>query len=556
MGPAERLRALRYAAGRVAGIVRPPVTVTPTPPDLVVERDVPVAMRDGVTLRVNVFRPPGPGPFPVLMSAHPYGKDALPRRRRRGYRLSFQYRALRQTARIRFSELTSWEAPDPVWWAGHGYAVVNADLRGCGTSDGVGRLLSRREGEDYHDLIEWAASRPWSTGRVGLAGVSYLALSQYRAAEARPPSLAAICPWEGFTDAYADLMRPGGIREMGFLRLWSRGVRSDRLDEDAMAEQARRPLRDGWWASLVPDLARIEVPMLVCGSFSDNCLHTRGSFRAFMDAGAADRFLYTHRTGKWAAFYGDDARAAQLAFFERFLRATPGVPAPPRVRLEVRSGRDAVHAVRSEAEWPLARTRWTALHLDAASGSLGEAAPDAAASVIFDSRAGRAVFSHRLEADTELTGPMALRLHVEGRDCADVHLFAGVELWRGRRMIRFEGSYGYGRDRVTTGWMRAALSLPDPERSRPGMPAHGFDHERPLVPGGIVAVDIPLGPSATFMRAGDELRLVVSGRWPSPRNPLTGQFPARYESSPPGTCVLHTGGPYDAHLLVPVIPPG
>jgi uncharacterized protein len=75
-----------------------------------------------------------------------------------------------------------------------GYAVVNCDLRGFGHSDGEGTMLSDAEAHDYYDLIEWAAAQPWSTGRVGLNGDSYLALSQWRVAALRPPHLAAICP--------------------------------------------------------------------------------------------------------------------------------------------------------------------------------------------------------------------------------------------------------------------------------------------------------------------------------------------------------------------------
>ena len=112
------------------------------------------------------------------------------------------------------------EAPDPAWWAAQGYAVVNCDLRGAGTSEGSAGLLSDQEGEDVYDLVEWAAAQPWSTGAVGMMGVSYLAMSQWKAAALQPPGLKAICPWEGFTDAYRDLMRPGGIRENGFVTLW------------------------------------------------------------------------------------------------------------------------------------------------------------------------------------------------------------------------------------------------------------------------------------------------------------------------------------------------
>jgi predicted acyl esterase len=80
-------------------------------------RDLPVVVRDGTTLRANVVLPAGGGRFPVLMSAHPYGKDNLPARRGRGWRVSIQYRMLRQTERVRFSSLTGWEAPDPAWRA-------------------------------------------------------------------------------------------------------------------------------------------------------------------------------------------------------------------------------------------------------------------------------------------------------------------------------------------------------------------------------------------------------------------------------------------------------
>jgi uncharacterized protein len=70
---------------------------------------------------------------------------------------------MRQTAPVTFSEYTSWEAPDPDYWTAHGYVVVNADLRGSGTSDGVGTLVSAEEGRDVADLIGWAAEQAWST---------------------------------------------------------------------------------------------------------------------------------------------------------------------------------------------------------------------------------------------------------------------------------------------------------------------------------------------------------------------------------------------------------
>ena len=164
---------LSRARFRVRHAVRPRVTVTAPPPGVRVERDVEVPARDGVVLRVDVFRPAAGGPRPVILCAHPYGKDATPRPRRGGgWQPPFQVRLMPQSAPYSISSWTGWEAPDPAVWVARGYAVVNADLRGWGRSDGVGVLLSAAEGDDNHDLVEWAGTRSWSTGRVGLLGVS------------------------------------------------------------------------------------------------------------------------------------------------------------------------------------------------------------------------------------------------------------------------------------------------------------------------------------------------------------------------------------------------
>ena len=554
--PWHRPGAVRYALGRLPGLLRPPVHVSePGPGSLTVLRDAAVVVRDGTTLRVNVVLPAGGGQFPVLMSAHPYGKDNLPQRRGRGYRVSFQFRILRQTGPLRFSALTGWEAPDPAWWAGQGYAVVNCDLRGAGTSDGTASLLSDQEGEDVHDLIEWAAAQPWSTGAVGLLGVSYLAISQWKAAALRPPSLRAISPWEGFTDAYRDLLRPGGIREDGFIRMWSLGLRGVRQRYRMRQEQLRRPLYDDWYRGLVPTLADITAPALICGSFSDNNLHGRGSFRGWQHISSADRFLYTHRGGKWATFYADGARAAQLRFFDRYLRGHD-VPAPPRVRLEVRERRDVISGVRDEDSWPLDRTEWTPLYLTA--DGLAAAPPTSAGGAGFGLRTQGVCWEWTVPADTELTGPMALRLWVQVHSADDVDLFAGVEKWRDRRYVPFEGSYGFGRDRITTGWLKASLRALDETASQPYEPVPACTRRQPLAPGQVVQVDIALGPSATLFRAGETLRLVLAGRWLWPRNPLTGQFPAAYQAGPAGRrpspkCTVHWGPERQARLLVPVI---
>lgn len=546
----------RYALDRVLRMVRPRVTITPPPAGVRFERNVPVTVRDGTVLRVNVFRPESGGPFPVIMSAHPYGKDDLPRPDGRGgYRIPLRYHLFRQPDPIAFSAWTAWEAPDPAYWAGLGYCVVNCDLRGFGASDGRGSLLSREEAQDYHDLIEWAGAQPWSNGKVGLLGVSYLALSQYRVAQLNPPSLAAICPWEGFSDLYRDLAYPGGVREEGFMTLWSRQVlKAGRSATDPRRAQLEHPLRDAWWQEHTPDLESVTTPMLVCASFSDHCLHSGGSLRAFLRASSARKWLYTHRGGKWSTFYGDEARQAQAAFFGQFLKGEEtGILDTPAVRLEVRDAGGSIREVRHEPSWPLPGTAWTPLRLDVP-GRLGLTAPARRAAVALALPSGRAVFEHLFDQDTELSGPMSLRLHLELEGADDCCLFAGVYKLSGGRTVGFEGSYGFGLDRVATGWLRASHRETDPGAALPGVPGHAHTRAVPLKPGEIAVLDMALLPSSTFFRKGEGLRLVLQGRWFEPRNPFVGQFPAAYEASPACRALIHCGGACDSALTVPVIP--
>jgi predicted acyl esterase len=97
--PWRRPGSFRYALSRLRGIARPPVTVTEPPDDIVSDRDAEIVTRDGTILRANVFRPPGHGAHSVVLCAHPYGKDNLPRRRGKRWTFSGQYHILRQPTR-------------------------------------------------------------------------------------------------------------------------------------------------------------------------------------------------------------------------------------------------------------------------------------------------------------------------------------------------------------------------------------------------------------------------------------------------------------------------
>lgn len=301
-------------------------------------------------------------------------------------------------------------------------------------------------------------------------------------------------------------------------------------------------------------LERIEAPALICGSFSDHNLHSRGSFEAFRRIASPYKWLYTHRGGKWATYYSPEALDFQARFFDCFLKGEEnGMRAVLPVRLEVRETGDRVHEVRHEAAWPLPQTKWVPLHLHA-DGALREVPAVAPGGLSFEARRGRASFAWTVPADVEVTGPMRLRLHLEVRQAADFHLFAGIRKLRGGRHIVFEGSYGFGCDMISHGWLQASLRRLTEPQAEPWRPAHPYDVKELLKAGQIVSVELELLPSTTLFRRGDVLRLDVQGHWFFRKDPLFGQFPAGYESSPPGTALLHCGGIYDASLLIPTIP--
>jgi len=119
-----------------------------------IDKNVPITVRDGVTLRADVFRPSGDGRHPVIMTYGPYGKD-----------IHFQdFNAAAYGLLDEQGPLMNWETVNPEWWVPRGYVVIRVDQRGTGTSEGRLALFAPQEAEDYYDCIEWAGVQPWSTG--------------------------------------------------------------------------------------------------------------------------------------------------------------------------------------------------------------------------------------------------------------------------------------------------------------------------------------------------------------------------------------------------------
>ncbi len=514
---------------------------------MLIEYDAPVRMRDGIEIYVDVFRPEGDARTPVIVAWGPYGKHAP---------VKYDIFPNHGVDPGWISKYAGFEAPDPLYWTRHGYAVVNVDPRGMWNSQGDATFYSAQEAEDVYDLIEWAGTQPWSNAKVGMSGVSYLAIVQWRAAAEQPAHLAAINPWEGVSDRYREMAYHGGIPENRFGPMWrSRRVPySHQRVEDTVTMYAEHPLWDSYWESKTPDLSKVEVPAFVVASWSDQGLHTRGTLEGFKRISSKHKWLVVHGRKKWQYYYQPENVERLRLFFDRFLKGVENeVERWPKVRLEVRE-RFYAGDMRDEKEWPLARTRYEVLYLDSAAGTMSARPAAVETAARYPAEHGRAEFLHRFTENTELIGHMKARLWVEAEGSDDMDLFIGIQkLDADGKIIPFSFLNALEDGPVALGWLRVSHRELDQERSRREQPWHTHQREQRLKPGQVVPVDIEIWPSGTRFLAGEQLRLVVQGS-------DVQQYPAgvvamgHSVTRNKGTHVIHTGGRYDSHLLVPVIP--
>src|SRR5271167_4238299 len=184
--------------------------------EVTIERGVPVKMRDGVTLRADICRLKADGKFPVLLTRTPYDKNG---------EVAF---CLKAVAR--------------------GYVVVAQDVRGRYASEGDWYPF-KYESKDGYDTVEWAAALPYSKGKVGMFGGSYVGATQYLSAIAKPPHLAGICPTVTASNYHDGWTYQGGAFEQWFNESWSTGLAENTMrrrveESDALGWTKILPLRD------------------------------------------------------------------------------------------------------------------------------------------------------------------------------------------------------------------------------------------------------------------------------------------------------------------------
>lgn len=561
-----------------------------------------ITMDDGLVLRADVYRPAGDRPCPVILTYGIYGKGLS---YQDGYPMQWEKMVADhpdvQTATS--NKYQNWETTDPERWVPHGYAVVRVDSRGAGWSPGFMDPGCPRETEDLFQCIEWAGTQPWSSGKVGMLGISYYASNQWRVAGMHPPHLAAIIPWEGQNDRYRDSGYHGGIL-CEFQKRWAKhqvvNVQYGRGDKakknpntgesiagpvtlsdeelaknrvDAYEELKKHPYDDAWHRSRSANLALVRTPLLTCANWGGQGIHPRGNFNGFTETpDATPKWLEVHGDSHWSMFSSTYGVELQKRFFDHFLKGIDnGWSRQPRVQLNVRHPGEKF-VLRHENEWPLARTKWTKFHLDPGDMALRPAPAAKERTVEYEALGNGVTFSTPpLDKDTEITGPMMARLFISSTT-ADADLFLIVRVFDpAGKELTFMGSTDPNTP-IANGWLRASHRRLDPAKSKPYRPYHPHDRAEPLTPGQVYECDVEIVTSCIVVPAGWRVALTIRGKDYEYDGELS-EFGKKFHYGTRGTggmthndpdnrpaglfggrVTLHAGGGREAYLLLPIIP--
>ncbi|KAH7357511.1 X-Pro dipeptidyl-peptidase protein [Pyrenochaeta sp. MPI-SDFR-AT-0127] len=564
-------------------------------------KDIPLKTFDKGFLRCNIFLPKDAAPFgtkryPVIATYGPYGKDVP-------YNV-FYPKSWSQLNPNMKSAHAAWETPDPGYWTSQGYIVVRVDERGTGQSPGELDTMSRGTSEAFFDVIEWSAEQEWSSGKVGLLGISYYAGTQWRVAARKPKGLAAIIPWEGMSDYYRDRVRHGGVLSDRFIKFWwenavqpnqygkpGRAAREwglDTLDGDLdettllakrrnqmLDTASHRFLDEEYYASRNFDVENIEIPLLSVANWGGILLHLRGNVLGWMRASSNYKFLHFIVGRHDLPFYYDHSAKLQQSFFDSFLKENDydgwktGVQ--PRVKLCLRKGdcgvddplRELAFPTRGEIDWPIPGTSYTRLYLTE-ERKMSETPLDLKKIFSYDALGGEPVqFRYTSPNILEITGHILAHLSIsfssKGEQTPkDIDIFVTLrKLAKDGLEVFYTGTMG---DPVplVKGWQRVSLRKTDPSHPlhRPYLPYRGYkstDVEE-VHEGEVYEVDVEVWPTNVVLEEGETLVFEVAGH----DTQGVGNFSHEHAEDRnrqvfDGVNNLHVGGE-DSWLLLPIIP--
>ncbi|RGP72658.1 putative acyl esterase [Fusarium longipes] len=375
------------------------------------------------------------------------------------------------------------ETPDPGYWTRKGYIVVRADERGAGQSPGFLDTVSRGTSEAFFDVIELAVEQEWSSGKVGLLGISYYAGTQWQVAARKPKGLAAIIPWEDMSDYYRDRVRHGGILSDRFIDFWWNNVVSPNqygkpgratrkwgddtlegdLNEDTLLENRRdqtintamHKFRDEeYYRSRDFDVEAIEIPLLSVANWGGILLHLRGNALGWIRASSKYKFLHFIVGRHDLPFYYPESAELQLSFFNSFLKDDDA------------GGWKSGNQPRTD--WPLPGTEYTKFFLTP-ENTLSTTSTSSTKMVEYDALHGKPIiFKYKTSSSLEITGHITAHLTVSAtRESNDAPVPTDIDLFITLRKMNSKGEEVFYTGTmcdpvpIVKGWQRVSLRKVD-----------------------------------------------------------------------------------------------
>ncbi len=512
-------------------------------PGIICHRDVAVKMRDGVTIYADIYLPKTSEPVPLIISWGPFGKNM-------GESSDFKLMGVPPKTT---SNMAKFEAADPGYWCHQGYGVANVDPRGVGNSEGWVSNWGVQDGLDGYDFIEWAAAQSWCNGRTSLFGNSGVCMVIWTIAATKPPHLTCIGAWEGTGDMYRESFTQGGIVAAAYNELMMGTIGCKTYLEDSPNMLGAHPFYDEYWKARTPKWSNIRIPAYICAGFCH--IHLRGSMEAFRKIKSPKKWLRAHREFEWPDTYNPDNLEDLKRFYDRYLKnIRNGWELTPKVRIDLMDAYDFDYqSKRPEKEFPLARTQYRKIYLDASTHKASYEPYKMHSEVVYDPETETTVFDITFNEDTEIVGYMMLHLYVECRGHDNMDLFPWI------KKLDCDGNYvpvySMGEPyRGAWGYFRCKRRELDPELSTEFNPVQAHQKDEPMEQGVIYPVDIELYPHSRIWHQGETLRIEIAGRFIKTEWYEDDHFVFNLDNGE-GQHVIHTGGEYGSYLQIPFIPP-
>jgi hypothetical protein len=375
-------------------------------------------------------------------------------------------------------------------------------------------------------------------------------MTQVRVAAQQPPHLTCIAPWEATTDIYRESIFEGGVPALSFNEFIVASLTGPNLIDDLVANAKKYPLMNSYWEDKIPDFKKIKIPVYAAASWHH--FHLHGAFNSFRKIRSTRKWIRVHREQEWPDLYNPTNIEDLKRFFDRYLKEIHnGWEMTPRYRIEVMDAFDCDYQTnRPEKEFPLSRTEYQKLYVDAENNCLSGNPLEKEAKTSYDSATEQLELDYTFEEDTEITGYMYLRLWVESEEHDEMDLFVNIQ--KADEDGNWLPAYILGEPHPGAwGKMRVSHRALDEKLSTAFEPVQSHLKEEKLKKGEIVPVDIAIVPMSKIYHKGQKLRVQIAGRYIR-----EGWFePLSWETDNKGKHIIHAGGKYDSFIQIPVIPP-